>query len=269
MPTSLTALEFACSAVDDEDEWDADPHAFISLHAALSAAVACIRGGARLQSLTLAHCTTLAHDEEEGSMVELREGEVQQLYAPLATALRGLVHLDLSPVLSAAGCGEAAVNEVVSSAPSLKSLVLRMGKPLVAHSTWLACSGLSELHLDYQAWQRASEEDVLYLTYYLGDTAAMRSCTLELSDLDLSQGDRITFVLGCHEMAGVTEFVERMPFSWLLGLKVHIPEGARDIMDRQVRVTYVCVEDGATWAFAVERRGLAYDSDWCAYPSPS
>lgn len=261
VPSSLAALELMSSAKNDMDDWGPDPHVCISLRSALSVAVANIKAGARLQSVTFAHCNTmelmLADDDvEDGAhMVEPNEAEAVQLYRPLASALHGLVRLDL---LFSAGCGQAVVNEVVSSAPSLKSLLLCIDAPDFVHSRKLACSGLQELHLEYHLWQLDREGPAFGFTASLEDAAALRCCTVEVLDEGnnafLHQGDSITLVVACHEMASITGIVRctQDNFYWVLGFKVRVPANAEGSGQKQAIVSCVYDKDECGWACAVE-----------------
>jgi hypothetical protein len=261
VPPTLTTLECVSPFELEDDDPEMDEHMCIRLHAGLSAAAACIKAGAPLQSLALARCNTLelVHVDDDGDgdvgmewghLVEPDEEDVVDLYRSLATALHGLVSLDLS---AAAGCGEAAVNEVVASAPSLESLMLRIKEPLVVHTRVLVCSGLQELYLQYSVWPERKGAS-FHFTLSLEDSAALRSCTLEVLDYksEVQQGDSITLVVRCHEKAGIAEVVHQAPDCWLLGLEVRLPEGAGGSGQNLATMSFVYDEDEDDWASALE-----------------
>jgi hypothetical protein len=272
VPGSLTKLEFTSAAEQNMENWDPDPDVSISLHRALSVAAACIRAGAPVQSLILAHCTTLelvheeddSDDDEDGAhMVGPDLGEIVRRYRPAAVALHGLVRLDLSESL---GCGEAAVNEVVSSAPSLKSLVLGIKEPFIAQRRVLVCSGLQEVHIKLDV---PDTGDALKVTFFLEDTAALCSCMLEVLDEanNLHQGDKLALVLSCDEMAGITisvidhRFLHTPPpgfsvpflqYHWLLGLEVRDAEVAEGSVQKQATIIFLHDDDEYCWASALK-----------------
>jgi hypothetical protein len=261
VPSSLTALECVSSGAKfDADNWYVDANKCISLHAALSAAVACIRAGAPLQSLRMAHCTTieLMHEEDDSDddedgwhMVEPDDGEAVLLYRPLATALHGLVRLDLS---CSVYCGEAAVNELVLSAPSLRSLLLRIHRPAGAHDRVLVCSGLQELHVSFEVCLPQTERAACKFTLFLEATATLRSCMLQVGDVgdDMHQGDSMSVVLGCHALAGIEGSIRFVVCDWLLGFEVQNPEGAEGLVQKQATITYAFDKDEYDWAYDME-----------------
>lgn len=261
MPSSLTVLECMSSAKVAVDSPALAPGECVSLRVALSAAAACIRAGVPLQSLKLAHCTPVQwvyegddSDDEDGMhLIVPDEGQAVQLYRPVATALHGLVRLDLLHSLACGEAeGEAAVNELVLSAPSLTSLMLRIDRPAGAHAR-LVCAGLEELHVKHNLWPRP-EKAAVHFNLFLEGTAALRSCTLEAEDhcSDLRQGDSKSVVLSCHESAGIEASVRYGCGTWLLGLQVRVPSNAQGSGQRQATVSYVFYGDEGGWGCAVE-----------------
>jgi hypothetical protein len=254
VPSSLTALE--CTCIAKMDEWDQSLFSCISLDAALHVATACNGAGAPLRSLTLPHCTTAApcfdpDNDMPPQFVEPEEGKAVQLYRPLATALHGLVHLDLS---GSVDCSGHVVSELVSSIPSLRSLMLRFEDPGFAYTRPLVCSGLENLHVKYQVWRSESAGAAFAFTLVLVDTAALRSCTLEVLEEhhhDM-QGDSISVELGCHEMADISWSAELINVAWHLGFEVHLPVCAEGLVQKQATLSYVFDKDEDDWSFAVK-----------------
>ena len=253
VPTSLTALEIVSSTIFDSSM---SRHTCISLCAGLAVATACIRAGAPLHSLKLRYCRSAelvflpdsddSDDDEDGVLDvvehEPDEEDLEQQYRPLATALHGLVHLDLTDSWA---CGEAAVGELVLSAPSLESLRLHISDPGCAHHRVLLCAGLQKLHgnsvWDWDDLKGAPLDFTLILT----ETAKLRSCMLEISENEdcMRAGDAITVKL--HGMACIAMSAEQVVDmgSWLLGFEVHLPGGAEGLVQEQATLSYAWEEE--------------------------
>jgi hypothetical protein len=148
VPSALTKLEcMSASTSPFKDLGYAEHYAqHLQLHAALSVAATCIKAGAPLHTLGLAHCRTCI--EDTGSDFEHDEYDLQTepaashiLLRPLCAMLHGLACLKL---VASPHCGVRTVNEMVSATPDLCSLVVSLDGPYEERRI-LVCSGLHEL----------------------------------------------------------------------------------------------------------------------------
>lgn len=245
VPTSLTALELTSANATDVGDLYCAPERCMDLRAALCVAVACIRGGAPLRSLTLAQCMT-ACSNEDVIMGPAFPG-VQELYETLGGALRGVTRLDLraSPYI-----GHPALDYLIYYAPDLRRLEL--GEALRDGRRWgetgICCHGLHEVDVWYQLTPAAPGKRGLDYYFQLDSVLDLRKFSIRLLNATTNNyraGDRLTVVLDDTVTAQLLVFVEAAEGGgWELGFNVQAHKQAHL---KSLVVSYVYDHGANTW----------------------
>ncbi len=236
LPTTLTALEcMSASAAPFEDleDWQ-----YLHLHAVLDVAGACIRAGAPLQTLRLAHCTTVAMDDDYDSDESDAAADVMQ-------ALHGLTCLDLA---QSPDCDLCTLADLVAKAPDLRSLLICMelfGRLSSVQRRSVVCSGLTHLEVAFDVWADEPPRDPIQYDLLLEDCGNMHSCKVKLAmrEGDFAEGDTVCVMLRRQRSATVCASVDRSGCHHQWYLSVRCPEGVKSTICARVNYVY----DGYCW----------------------